>query len=67
MVGYQDIIHIPDREPGKKMDFSIVIETTTQCSKPQVLEIIEITIGLEQNILILIYKKIYKSIWFTHL
>jgi hydroxylamine reductase len=38
MVGYPDVIHIPDRKPGGKKDFTDIIELARKCDPPGEIE-----------------------------
>lgn len=62
MVGYQDVPHIPDREPGKQKDFSVVIEKAKQCGEPQELETGELTIGFAHNAVVLNADKVVNAV-----
>jgi len=52
MVGWPDIPHVEDREPGQRKDFSQIIEKALQCPAPNSLEEGSIMVGFAHQALL---------------
>ncbi len=49
VVGFPDVVHIPDRAPGKQKDFSALIAKAKSCPPPQRIAEGKLTIGFARN------------------
>ncbi len=62
LVGWPEVTHIPDREPGKQKDFSPVIEKALQCDSPEELESGTIPIGFAHNAVLGVADKVIDAV-----
>ena len=62
ITGYPDVRHIPDRENGKRKDFSEIIETAGRCKPPTEIETGKIVGGFAHNQVFLLADKIVDAV-----
>lgn len=62
LVGWSDVAHIPDREPGQQKDFSPVIEKARASESPQELEEGTIPIGFAHNAVLDVADKVVQAV-----
>ena len=62
ITGYPDVKHIPDRENGKRKDFSEIIETAGRCKPPTEIETGKIVGGFAHNQVLLLADKIVDAV-----
>lgn len=60
--GLEGAIHIPDREPGKRKDFRVIIEHALRCSPPQPIEKGTIIGGFAHEQVMALLDKILKEV-----
>jgi len=62
LVGFSDVVHIPDREAGQPKDFSPVIQKALASGEPQELEQGTIPIGFAHNTVMSVADKVIAAI-----
>ncbi|MBN2393842.1 MAG: hydroxylamine reductase [Anaerolineae bacterium] len=62
LVGWPDVTHIPDREPGQQKDFSAVIVKAKESGEPQALEEGTIPIGFARNTVMSVADKVIAAV-----
>ncbi len=62
LVGWPDVAHIPDREPGQQKDFSAVIATAKASGEPQALEEGAIPIGFARHTVMSVADKVIAAV-----
>lgn len=62
MVGFEDVKHIPDREPGKAKNFSSVIDHAKNCDPPTEIETGEIVGGFNHRTLWGVKDKVLEAV-----
>ena len=60
--GYPDCPHIPDREPGKEKDFSVIIEHAKRCAPPTEIEKGSVLGGFAHNQISLLADKVVEAV-----
>ncbi len=62
LVGFENVVHIPDRESGQQKDFSAIIDMALTCEPPQQLEEGHIPAGFAHNTVISIADKVIDAV-----
>jgi hydroxylamine reductase len=62
LVGWPDVVHIPDREEGEQKDFSPVIDTALAAGEPEELEQGEIPIGFAHATVMSVADKVIEAV-----
>jgi hydroxylamine reductase len=60
--GYAGCTHIPDREPGKEKDFSVIIEHAKRCASPTEIETGTIVGGFAHNQVLQLADKVVEAV-----
>jgi hydroxylamine reductase len=60
--GYPGCPHIPDREPGREKDFSVIIEHAKRCDPPVAIEEGSITGGFAHNQVVQLADKVVEAV-----
>ena len=62
LVGWPDVAHIPDREPGQQKDFSAVIAKAKASGEPQTIEEGAIPIGFARHTVMSVADKVIEAV-----
>ncbi len=60
--GYEGCTHIPDREPGREKDFSVIIEHAKRCAPPTGIESGTLVGGFAHNQVMLLADKVVEAV-----